>query len=182
MSNPPLIVKTLLAAIVVVAAVWDFRARRIPNWVSLSGVVLGIALNSFLYEAAGLRMSIEGILLAFAIYFPLYLIRGMGAGDVKLMAAVGAIMGWQNWLGILVLTSLFGAAIALALVTWQGVLARTLYNIVLILKSLALRQAPYQNHPQLDVRSQQGVRLPHAVSIAFGSIAFLVAAAVWAPK
>src|SRR5258706_4003267 len=99
---------------------FDFRYRRVPNWLTLSGVLLGIGLNAFLFETPGLWASFRGLGLAFLIYFPLYLLRGMGAGDVKLMAAVGAIVGPANWLGILVLTSLMSGVAALVLVTAQG--------------------------------------------------------------
>ena len=181
MSAPPIIVQILLALIVVTAAMFDFRYRRVPNWLTLSGVLLGIGLNAFLFETPGLWASLRGLGLAFLIYFPLYLLRGMGAGDVKLMAAVGAIVGPANWLGILVLTSLMGGVAALVLVTAKGRFRKTLENIWLILMSVRTGRAPYEN-PQLDVRTNQGIRLPHAVVIAFGTFGFLIAAAIWAPK
>ena len=73
---------------VAIAAVYDIRFRRIPNWLVLTGLVLGLGLNTFLFRWPGARASLLGIGLAFLIYFPLYLLRGMGAGDVKLMAAI----------------------------------------------------------------------------------------------
>lgn len=182
MTCPPVVVQILLALVVVTAALFDFRLRRVPNWLTLAGLLLGIGLNAFLFETSGLWMSLKGLGLAFLIYFPLYLVRGMGAGDVKLMAAVGAIVGPANWLGILVLTSALGGIAALALVAAKGRFRRTFQNIWLILLSLRHGQAPYQNNPQLDVRSEQGFRLPHAVVIAFGALGFLVAAALWAPR
>src|SRR5579871_918007 len=102
MSNPPLILRAVLLLLVILAAIWDIRFRRVPNWLTLTGVLIGVGLNSFLYESAGLWASLEGLGLALLIYFPLFLLRGMGAGDAKLMAAVGALAGPMNWLGILV--------------------------------------------------------------------------------
>jgi prepilin peptidase CpaA len=182
LTYPPIIVQVLLALLVIPAALFDSRERRVPNWLALAGVVLGIGLNSFLYETPGLWFSLKGLGLAFVIYFPLYLLRGMGAGDVKLMAAVGAISGWANWLGIFVLTSLLGGLIAIVLVLAKGRVRRTLANIGTIFMNLRLRQAPYQGNPQLDVRSEQGMRLAHAVVVAFGTLAFLIAATLWAPR
>src|SRR6266404_9200165 len=138
---------------------FDFRYRRVPNWLTLTGVVLGIALNAFLFETEGLWMSLKGIGVAFLIYFPLYLLRGMGAGDVKLMAAVGALVGWMNWLGILVLTSLLGGIAAIVIITAKGRVRKTLENIWLILMSIKSGHAPYSKSPQLDIHSDQGIRL-----------------------
>lgn len=182
MTYPRPIVQVLLILVVIPAALFDSRQRRVPNWLALSGLLLGIGLNTFLYETAGLWTSLKGLGLAFLIYFPLYLLRGMGAGDVKLMAAVGAIAGPANWLGILVLTSLFGGVAAIILVSAKGRFRKTLVNIRMILMSAGHGQAPYEGNPQLDVRSEEGLRLPHAVVIAFGTLAFLVAAAIWAPR
>ena len=106
----------------------------------------------------------------------------MGAGDVKLMAAVGAIVGPANWLGILVLTSLFGGVAAIILVAAKGRFRKTFENIWLILLSIRYGHAPYQDNPQLDVASDQAIRLPHAVIIACGTLGFLAAAAIWAGR
>lgn len=182
MSYLPPVLQALLALVVIVAAVSDYRTRRVPNWLTLSGVVLGIGLNSFLYETQGLWLSLKGLGLALLIYLPLYFLRGMGAGDVKLMAAVGAIVGPADWIGILLLTAVFGGLAAIVLVTFKHRLRETLQNVGFILVSLRHRQAPFDANPQLDVRSDQAVRLPHAVVIACGTLAFLAAAAIWAPK
>src|SRR5262249_21483655 len=82
MSFPPIAIQLVLSVLVIVAAVYDARFRRIPNWLVLSGLVLGIGLNGFLFEWSGLRTSFLGLGVAFLVYFPLYLLRGMGAGDV----------------------------------------------------------------------------------------------------
>ena len=173
---PPPAIRILLSLIVIPAAALDIKTRRIPNWLSLSGAVLALALNLFLFETAGLWFSLQGLGLAFAIYFVLYLLRGMGAGDVKLMAAVGAAAGPGYWLLILVLTSLVGAVAGLALIAFKGRFRKTWDNILLILISLRHGTAPYRENPQLDVRSGQGLRLPHAVMIACGTLV-----AVWVP-
>jgi prepilin peptidase CpaA len=180
--SPPAVLQVLLALIVIPAAIFDLRWRRVPNWLTLSGLLLGIGLNTFLFGSAGLWSSLQGLGLAFLIYCPLYLLRGMGAGDVKLMAAVGAVAGPADWLGIFILTSLFGGVAAIILIVAKSRFYKTLDNIRLILVSLASGQAPYAVHPQLDVRGDQGVRLPHAVMICCGALGFLLAASLWAPR
>jgi prepilin peptidase CpaA len=164
----------LLALVVIVAGVFDYRFRRVPNWLTLSAALIGIGLNSFLFRTPGLWLSLKGLGLALLIYVPLYFLRAVGGGDVKLMAAVGAIAGPANWLAIMVITSLFGGITAIVVVVLRHRFRRTLKNIWMILLSLAHGKKPFENNPQLDVRSEQAVRLPHAVVIAFGTIAFLL--------
>jgi prepilin peptidase CpaA len=172
----------LLILLVVAAAVTDLRQRRIPNWLTASGFLAGIAMNMFLFETPGLWISLKGAGVALLIYIPLFALRAMGAGDAKLMAAVGAITGWQNWLGIMVLTSLFGGVLALIMVLGKGRVRQTLGNLTLILTSWRFGHLPYQMSPELDVGSDKALRLPHAVSILLGTVAFLIAAAIWAPR
>jgi prepilin peptidase CpaA len=181
MSYLPPVLQIVLTLVVIVAAVYDFRFRRIPNWLTLAGVLIGIGLNSFLYEWAGLRTAGLGLGLAFVIYFPMYLLRGMGAGDVKLMAAVGAIVGWANWLGIFVLSSVIGGLCAVVLALAKGRLLKTFRNLGYMLKEMAFLRAPYVKHEELDLKSPKAVKLPHGVMVALGSVAFLAAAAIWAP-
>ena len=182
MTNPPPVVQILVLLLVIPAAIFDLRQRRVPNWITLPGVAIAVALNTFLYERPGLWMSLKGLGLAFVIYFALYLLRGMGAGDVKLMAAVGAALGPANWLGVLFLTALLGGLTAIAIVASRGRVRKTVQNLYFIILSLVHRQAPFEGNPELDVKNPKAVRLPHAVAIALGVFGFLFAAAVWAPK
>jgi prepilin peptidase CpaA len=168
-----------LGVLVIAAAVFDARQRRIPNWLTLSGVLSGLALNTLLYAIPGLWMSLQGIGLALLIYFPLHALHALGAGDVKLMAAIGAFTGPADWLAVFVLTALFGGILALVVIAAQGRLLRTFRNIGLIVTSIRSGQTPWAN-PQLDVRSDRGTRLPHAITIACGTAGFLIAAAIWA--
>ncbi len=182
MSYLPPVVQALLFLIVVPAALFDLKERRIPNWITLSGVILAIGLNTFLYEMPGLWLSLKGLGLAMLIYFPLYMLRGMGAGDVKLMAAVGAAAGWANWLGIMFLTAVVGGISAVVLIAMRGRILKTMQNTSFIVQSLMHRQAPHAGNPELDVKSEKSLRLPHGVAIAFGTLGYLVAASIWAPR
>jgi prepilin peptidase CpaA len=142
--------------------------------------VLGLILNTFLGEWDGLWFSLKGLGLAFVVYFVLYLLHGMGAGDVKLMAAVGSVAGPGGWLWILILTCLAGAVAGLLVVAAKGRFRKTFENILVILISLLHGQLPYKENPQLDVRSGESLRLPHAVMIAFGTLVAILAP--WAPR
>lgn len=176
-SVPPPGTEALLLLVVLVAAVYDVRYRRIPNWLSLSGVVFGLALNTFLYQGwPGMRMSLIGLAVGFGVYFFLYMLRAMGAGDVKLMAAVGAIVGWQDWFGTFLITAMIGGAMALILVASRGRVKKTLWNVGFIISEMKSGRPAYMKKEELDVRSPKALGLPHGAVIAVGTIFFLVLA------
>jgi prepilin peptidase CpaA len=184
-SLPPPGAEVLLIALLLGAAVYDVRYRRIPNWLTVSGVVLGLALNSFLYQGtstapfgfAGLFFALKGLGLAFAVYVFLYALRAMGAGDVKLMAAVGAIVGWENWFGIFVVTAVIGGIMSLILVVVRGRLQKTLFNVGFILSEMKSGRPAYLKNEELDVKSKKALGLPHGAVIAVGTVFFLALSA-----
>lgn len=172
----PRAVQIVLVVLVAAAAFFDIRSRRIPNWLTLAGVLLGIGLNWFLLETDGLELSLLGFAVASAVYFPMYLLRAMGAGDVKLMMAVGTLAGWRIWLVIFILTGIIGGVIALAILLAQRRLKKTAWNIGFLLQRLLHGQTPYAGNEELDVRSSKGLKLPHGVAIALGTWIFLAVA------
>ena len=185
LSMPPRGAEILLLAIVLAAAVYDVRYRRIPNWLTASGVLLGLLLNSFLYQGGpgpafglkGLLFGLKGFALAFTVYLLLYVLRAMGAGDVKLMAAVGSIVGWENWFGIFVITAIIGGIMSLILVISRGRLRKTLFNVGFILSEMKSGRPAYLKNEELDVRSKKALGLPHGAVIAVGCIFFLALSA-----
>jgi prepilin peptidase CpaA len=114
-----------------------------------------------------------GFGLAMLVYTPLYLIRGMGAGDVKLMAAIGAIVGPQGWLGIFIATALVGGVVSIMAIAIKRRTHRTLVNLATILSELLQFRRPAKADARLDVRNPNALRMPHAVNIAVGCLAFL---------
>ena len=111
------------------SSVSNIRYRRIPNWLTLGGVVTGVALNSVLYQGLpGLKLSLAGRGVAFGSYMLLYLVRSMGAGDVKLIAAIGAMVGFRDWFGIFLVTALIAGVAGIALVAARGRLLRTFWE------------------------------------------------------
>ena len=177
-SLPPPGAEILLVLVVLVAAVYDVRYRRIPNWLSMSGVAAGLGLNAFMYQGwPGLKLSLLGLLVGFGVYFVLYALRAMGAGDVKLMAAVGAIIGWRDWFGTFLITALIGGAMALILVASKRRMKKTLWNLSFIVSELKSGRPAYMGKEELDVRSPKALGLPHGAVIAVGAIFFLALAA-----
>jgi prepilin peptidase CpaA len=170
---PPAI-QFLLVIVAGAAAVYDLRERRVPNWLALAGVLMGVGANVAIHSLDGLWFSLAGAGLALVIYLPLYLVRAMGAGDAKLMAAVGALAGPSHWVRIFLCTAIVGALLALVLILKKGRARETLGNLGAILSSLAQGRAPHRDHPALDVRNPDSLRLPHAVSIACGTAVYLI--------
>ena len=166
--------KVLLIAIVLVAAIYDLRFRRIPNWLNLSGVILGIGVNTVLFARHGFVLALLGITFSLFVYVPLYLIRGMGAGDVKLMAAVGAIAGPWNWFGIFLATALLGGVVSILFVAFKRRFHQTCFNVALVVNELCHFRLPSKSNSQLDVRDPHALGMPHGMLIAIGAVAFLI--------
>ena len=166
--------RVLLVVIVLVAAASDIRTRRIPNWLTLPGVLAGILVNVVMAGLPGLKMSLTGLALAFGLYLVLYVLRAMGAGDVKLMAAVGAIVGPAQWFAIFIATAVAGGIFAVALMVIKGRVRQTLGNTMVIIQELAQFRAPYSRHKHLDVKDPGALNLPHGVAIATGTLVSLL--------
>jgi prepilin peptidase CpaA len=171
---PPTAIAALLLALVFAAAAYDIAFRRIPNWLTAAGVLLGLAANTFLYQGwPGLRFSLAGLFVAFAVYFALHAIHAMGGSDVKLMAAVGSLAGWQNWIGIFLITAVLGGVAAVIVVTLRRRVGKTLRNVGFIFSEMKSGRAAYIKNEELDVRSSKALRLPHGAVIAAGTAVFL---------
>jgi prepilin peptidase CpaA len=164
-----------LTAITVVAAFTDIKARTIPNWLVAPGLAVGFGLNILLYGWSGLSAASLGFGLALLIYVPLFILRAMGGGDVKLMAAVGCLAGPHNWFTIFVLTSLAGGAYALLLLVARRSMGGALWNILHIVKEVIRLKLPFRSKPELDIGHSKALSVPHAVSIAAGTFLFLYA-------
>jgi prepilin peptidase CpaA len=171
-------IQILVAVIVVIAAATDIRSRRIPNWLTLSGVLAGLSLNFYLSGWPGIRSSASGMALGFGAYFALYALRAMGAGDVKLMAAVGAILGPANWIAVFIASAFAGGLFAIVLMIWKGRIKETLTNTLFITGELIQLRAPHKRRSDLDVRDPRALNMPHGVAIAAGTLACLLLAVI----
>ncbi|MEO8596635.1 MAG: A24 family peptidase [Candidatus Solibacter sp.] len=175
---PPQKVVMVLLVMLLAAALFDVMYRRIPNWITVAGVVLGLAMNAIIgTPEAGIVFSLVGLLVAFTVYAVLYALRAMGAGDVKLMAAIGALVGWERWFGIFFITALIGGVMALILVVTSGRLKKTMFNVGFILSEMKSGRPAYLQNEELDVRNKKAVGLPHGAVIAVSSVFYLAIAA-----
>jgi prepilin peptidase CpaA len=109
----------LLGAFLLAAAVIDLRRRKIPNLVVLGGLAAAFVYHVIDPSVLGWQRALAGMALGFAMLLPFYLLRGMAAGDVKLMAMVGAFIGPQATFSAVLLTFVLGGVWALLLVCWR---------------------------------------------------------------
>jgi prepilin peptidase CpaA len=172
----------LLVALLL-AAVWhDVRGRRIPNSIVFPGACAGLLLHTVLATgdgffsastgALGPLASIEGLVLGLAILLPMYMLRAMGAGDVKLLAMVGAFTGPVAIIGIAIATMLAGGVLAIAVSVYNGNLSKMLnnsYHMVLhsVLGSIA------GDVTAVPAPAAPSGKLPYAIAIAAGTGAYL---------
>ncbi len=163
----------LLAALVIPAAAFDLRTRRIPNWLCAAGLLSGFVCQIALSQWSGARDAALGASLALLIYLPLFALRAMGGGDVKLMVAVGSLAGPKSWIAIFLITAIVGGVIALVMIAVKGRIGRTLRNVRILLTELSNLRAPHGAERELDVSSGQGLRLPHGCAIAAGTLLYV---------
>lgn len=161
----------VLAILLAVATLADLRARRIPNWLTFAGCVAGLVLGALASGVGGFLLAGKGLLLAFAISLPFWLAGWVGAGDVKLLAAVGAFVGSGLVIQTLLAVGIAGAVLAVGALLWRGLLARTGERVA---ATLSLSLASRRWHYVAPDAQESAVRLPYAVAITAGTFAAVV--------
>ena len=167
------LIQLLLGGTVLVAAVYDLKFRRIPNSLTIPALAGGLALNAFLGGLHGLLWAAAGLALGGTAYLALYWLRAMGAGDVKLMAAAGSIIGPQHWVTLFIWSALAGGVVAIVTILRGGLARRSGRNVVRILGELLRLRAPHRADPSLDIRHESSATTPHGVAIAIGAFLLL---------
>jgi prepilin peptidase CpaA len=152
-----------------IAAGFDIKSRRIPNLLTGPALLIGLLLHLGLDGWSGLLTSFAAALLCGGIFLIFYLAGGMGAGDVKLMAAVASLAGLPSTPYLLILTSLAGGVMGVGLAVMRGQLKQIFVNVVALLFHHA--QEGFKPHPELNVRNNGMLRLPYGLAIAVGSVA-----------
>jgi len=180
MDMPELLTAAGLCAWLLAAVVTDIRWRRIPNWLVGSGMLCGLALQAaapagmglfhFWWGGLGIGTALLGLLAGLALFLPLYLLRILGAGDVKLLAMVGVWVGPRLVIGTALLALLAGGLLAVAMMLGTRTSRRVLGNVRVLLTT-ALVGAQAGKPVPMDVAMTTGVRIPYAVAIAAGAIA-----------
>jgi prepilin peptidase CpaA len=155
-------------AMAITAAVFDVQQHRIPNWLTYPGIVLGVVLRGVLFGWEGLSGAGEGCLLAGGIMFLFYAVRAMGAGDVKLMAAIGSLVGPEQAIVVLLATAICGGVMAIVISVYRGRMGETLRNLGSVLWFHA--RTGLQTHPELNLDNPTALRMPYGLAIAAGTL------------
>jgi len=167
----------VLVALLVTAAVIDWRTYRIPNWLTAGGMAFGLIYNSVIAQPwhDGLLGALAGLGVGLVVLLPVYALRVMGAGDVKLMAMVGAIVGLPDILHAVLYSLIVGGIAAVAFALHRRAFRRMSANTFDIVQSMAFA-AMVGNRPTPAVSGRASIgKLPYGVSIAGGTIAWLAA-------
>ena len=165
----------LVVAFVVVAAIFDVRNHRIPNWLVLLGAVtciVGQMIQPSLLDF-GIAGALKGIAVGFAMLLPLYILRATGAGDVKLMAMVGAYLGPWGVASAALLSFIAGGVLALAVVLAKGALGQLFANLRNMLYGTLLT-AMTTGKTTITAPAVSVGKLPYGVAIAIGTFAHAV--------
>jgi len=162
-----------LAAVLIVAAVTDLRRGTVYNWLTYPAIVVGLALGAAGGAAAGdvgngFMNHFLGFGFGFGVLLAAYVLGGMGGGDVKLMAAVGAILGWPGALHAVFYSFVTGAAIGLIVLVWRGQVRLSLRRLWMAVRILPLPTAKME-----DAVPESTFRVPFGFAAAVGTFWYL---------
>ncbi|MGH8359805.1 MAG: A24 family peptidase [Pseudomonas sp.] len=153
----------------VVAGAMDWRSRRIPNWLTVSGLAVGIVVNTVIGGWNGAKASLLGAGLGLLLLLPFVVIRSLGAGDWKLVGALGAFLGPGNLLDVLLIAVLVAGIMAVGLIVWKGRVRQTLRNMAHILGSFFSFHLP---GPEVSLDSKESLKIPFGVAVTVAVVLF----------
>ena len=159
-------IAALLVPLAVIITYYDVRYRRIPNAFVLATLASGLIINTIYGGWQGTLASLTGCAIAFALMFMLHIFGAMGAGDVKLFAAVGSLTGTHLVLPTFLVVILTGGALALLLTLRSGAVRTTMQRVLQILVGLL----PGWEMPRFAVPTDRRHTIPYGVAITFGSL------------
>lgn len=154
--------------VLAVASFTDLRSRRIPNWLVLPFMVAGIAVSGWLHGWQGIGQSVGGLALAALVLGAFSLMGGMGMGDVKLYAAIGAWIGPSQLILAMVITAMAGGVMAIGWAVCGGFLGDLLRGSGDLI--VGLKQRGLRPHPDLVLANPLARKMPYAPAIAIGTL------------
>lgn len=182
MNGIPFPVGPCVLVVIALASVWDLHARRIPNWLVVAGLAMALPVQWFVHgPLEGLAFALGGCLVGGALMLPGYMLRLLGAGDVKLMGVVGAFCGAQGAFEIVLATAVIGGVWSLGMMVAKRETRRGLHGAASILmtphaaQQHAAQQDTQQHNAQQKVAANAVGTLPYGVAIALGTVFVLFA-------
>ena len=173
----------VLFALLVTASVSDYRTHKIPNWLTAGGIVIALIYNTAapLNRDQGFLWAFGGLMVGFLVMLPCYVLRIMGAGDVKLMAMVGAFLGITDTLHAIIYSLIAGGIAALLFAFHTHALSRMFSNLKTMTQMLML-SAIVGFKPDLQIQSIKSVgKLAFGICISIGTITYLIVKQIGVP-
>ena len=155
-------------AVLAVATFTDLRSRRIPNWLVFPFLLAGLVVSTWVGGWKGLGQSVLGLTIGGLVYGLLAMMGGMGMGDVKLCAAIGAWIWWQQLVLALVLIAVAGGLMALVWAVCGGFLGEMFSGAGDLL--LGWRSRGLHTPPDLKLSNPKARKMPYAPAIAIGTL------------
>ncbi len=162
----------LVCAVLILAAYIDGKQLRVPNWLTFPMVLAGLVFNTWVAGWSGLGYAFWGMVVGLACLLPLYAVGGMGAGDVKLMAGVGAWMGAEATFQAFCVSAVVGAVMAVAMIIYRRSYKEHYANLMVILTEFLAIRDPRELSRLAAERKPRMLLLPYGIPICIGSIGY----------
>lgn len=164
-----------LVCVVLIVAAWiDGKQLRVPNWITFPMVITGLIFNTWMFGWSGLGSGLIGMVVGLACLVPLYSVGGMGAGDVKLMAGVGAWLGGWTTFYAFAATTVVGAVMAVLMVLYTKSFKKHYINLMVILSEWRDIKNPRELSRIAAERKHTMFLLPYGIPICIGSIGYFL--------
>jgi len=151
-----------------IAAGIDIRSRRIPNWLTIPGFLIGLLANQLMFGWNGLKWSFAGAVAMLLVLLPIVLLRGLGAGDWKLMGALGAVLGLRNVFDVLLTAILIAGVMAVVQMIWHRRVIETISNLWELLRGFFV--FGLKPHPEIQLGNARASHLPFGVAAAAATL------------
>jgi len=161
----------LAVALALIAGWTDWHTRRIPNWLTVPGFLVGVSVNVLANGWAGLKTSLLGAGLGLLLLLPFVFLRSLGAGDWKLAGALGAFVGWEGLVDLLMGSVFVAGIMALALVIYKRRFKETMRNIGGLLASIVTFHKP---GAEVSLDNPQSLKVPYGVALALTTLLFSI--------
>src|SRR3954470_5717421 len=160
---------TLTVMLAVLAGWMDWRSRRIPNWLTVPGLLLGMTANSLAGGWSGFRMALLGAGLGLVLLLPFVVIRSLGAGDWKLVGAIGAFTGPQALITVLAITILMAGLMAMILVVAKKRIRETARTLRRMLGAMLTLHLPSS---EVSLDNPRSLKVPFGVAVAIAVLLY----------
>ncbi len=160
----------------ILLASWiDYSQRRVPNWLNLSLIIAGFVVQAAYFGTTGLTAGLLGLLTGFGLLIIPWMMHGMGAGDVKLMAAIGVWLGPALTLYSFALGALIGGVTAVVMIVFTGRLTKAWANMTVIMAKCSNTQTLFSEFGSAKSFGQTSQLLPYGVPLTAGTLVILAA-------